>query len=285
MELDSSIFILALIAAGASVFFFLFIMTLSRQNSRWDMPKGNADDPNAVWKMLNQQGTSTKSPMQSQSSGADISLQDILQQMRSGSASSTATSSTATTSPYSVRMNTRKPGPGCSTLIGRVFFGLVLIGAGLGIGGYAYQRWNEFNASEDWPQVQGEVTSATISESYDSEDNEYTYRPQVSYRYMVDGEQYESSSIDFRIFSKSYSSRSDAQAAMRGYSQGWPVTVTYNPDNPEKAVLKRELDETLAKVMMGGGLVAIILGITTILSTFLRFLASIFNPQRGEAYA
>lgn len=264
-----------ILVGGSAVAILLFyaILVMINQNARWRMPGQRSDDPNVIWRELSKNATPPDA-------GSDIWAEIF----KSGNVPQADTTSdgfppkTPSLPQYFPSTTpARKPGAGCNAVIGGMVVGLILIGIGLGVAGYAFYIWNGYTSSEDWPTTRGTVTSATISESYDSEDSEYSYKPEISYQYEVDDVLYESDDLDFDIFPPSYGDRADAQAIVNRYRDGSSVTVIYDPDDPGRAVLERQYNETLTWGMMIGGLIGICVGITAILFNFIRGLRSLGN--------
>ena len=111
-------------------------------------------------------------------------------------------------------------------------------------------------ASQSWPTVPGTVTAASLQENREIDEDgsvSYTYEPVVQYRYAVMGHEYVGSKI---AFGANTFGRAQAEQKVNAYPPGAAVTVHYNPDKPEEAVL-----ETQA----AGGSVFLIVGIIFLL--------------------
>lgn len=111
----------------------------------------------------------------------------------------------------------------------------------VGIGTIAY-----FDAQEvkDWPTTTGTVTNTWVREEYSSgsrnSPSHYDYYPEVEYTYKVNGATYYGNQL-VKI-ETGYSSFVDAQSYNDRYATGTQVTVYYNPDNPNEAVLEQNSD-------------------------------------------
>lgn len=106
--------------------------------------------------------------------------------------------------------------------------------------------------SKGWPTAPGTVTAASLQEHRDIDEDgsvSYTYEPVVQYRYTVMGDEFVGSRI---AFGANTFGRAQAEQKVNAYPPGAAVTVHYNPDKPEEAVL-----ETQA----AGGNVFLIVGI------------------------
>lgn len=115
-------------------------------------------------------------------------------------------------------------------LLGGVFTTIGIV-AGLVIG---LPILNGAKVCEQWPQTQGEILDATLHGS--QVDDVTTYTAHVTYRYWLNGNEFESDRIwlggDY-----STSNRSKMSEIISKYSVGQAVTVYYSPDVPSVAVL------------------------------------------------
>jgi len=84
------------------------------------------------------------------------------------------------------------------------------------------------------------------------------YHPRVEYTYTVDGHTYTSKQRtigDDWWTSKWSASLEDARAQIQGYHAGHPVTVYYNPEQPEQATLKPgETQGARSTLLVGAGI-------------------------------
>lgn len=94
-------------------------------------------------------------------------------------------------------------------------------------GGTLHRKW----AERSWPQVTGEVISATVGHGR-------AYAPVIEYRYQVDGATYVDTS-DGRAPGFGNSSRryGAAEAIIQEYHTGAELPVHYNPSNPAQSTL------------------------------------------------
>ena len=129
---------------------------------------------------------------------------------------------------------------------GMLFFGIFLafglMGTFVGISAYL-----DVQEVEDWPSTTGTVTDVGVSENYVSghkgSSSHYEYYPQVAYTYQVDGATYYGN--DLAKIETSYQSYADAQGHLDQYRVGTEVTVYYNPDDPNEAVLEQNTRQRL----------------------------------------
>jgi hypothetical protein len=125
------------------------------------------------------------------------------------------------------------------TLAGTVFllvFGLIFAGVGYAVtfkwGKPLLDRAEE---SRTWPSVTGTIEQSEIAQGRDS-DGDRTYRPDIVYRYEIDGRTMRSGDV-YVGGAASTSAKSDAFQIVNRYPVGQQVEVYYDPAAPGKAVL------------------------------------------------
>ncbi len=120
--------------------------------------------------------------------------------------------------------------------------------------------------SRDWAVTQGEVLFSGVESqtSMDEDGTNTTFLAKVIYRYQVAGKTYENNQIAFNsdLSTANYTRQADLAAQ---YPQGTPITVYYDPDDPENAVLERKLFFTLATIFMAAVFLTISLSILLLL--------------------
>jgi hypothetical protein len=243
---------------GILALFGLMVMTAqNRRGFTFD-----SDDPNLVWKELQRdhdtQALERKVANAEQASGKVLSSGKTIGEL-------------FPTKPQPFpSTGTSRPKKGAG-LIQTTLLGLAAVIGGSVAAGFAFINWTEYQDSANWPTERGQIIEApSITEDYDSEDSEYSYEPVIRYSYEVDGVVYESDRIGF--FGKKYDTRAEAQEVINQYNQPGGFEVLYNPDNPEKAVLERDTDETLLTGLGIGGALGIIVGVSVFLFGLLRGL-------------
>lgn len=150
-------------------------------------------------------------------------------------------------------MAVRRANPLVTLLIGIVFL----------IGGFFALKFGQKSidlakASVEWPSVPGKVESSEVVRKRDN-DGDTMYRAEIIYSYTVNGEALESDKRRIGATSSSSSSKS-AYKITREYPQGQDVTVYYNPDAPEEAVLEPGVFLE-SKILWYVGLVFMVLGV------------------------
>jgi len=123
-----------------------------------------------------------------------------------------------------------------------LYFSLVAFGAfGLWIG--AVLQWHGW-ASTGWPSTLGEVKQIEIGVDHGSAGfYAPVYWPEYVYRYSVDGQSFENMTYRFGNGAATYppSFGSEAEAHAHGALTnpvGAPIRVYYDPNQPERSVLK-----------------------------------------------
>ncbi len=113
---------------------------------------------------------------------------------------------------------------------------LILLGTGFSIWGWGLIA--DARLSMHWPTSSGTVILSEVS-SYDSRSDGKTtrmYTANVRYRYAVNGVQYHSGRVS--LGDSSTSSAADKRAIAERYPVGSQVTVYYDPDQPQDALLE-----------------------------------------------
>jgi len=108
--------------------------------------------------------------------------------------------------------------------------------------------------SRRWPQVTGVIVVSDLQRSSDA-DGGYSYRPEVSYRYFVNREEFVARRTRFgdRL---QLSWSAPAVRIISRYRVGAVVSVHYNPDDPADAVLEPGLNDLLFAAATFGGIFA-----------------------------
>ncbi len=108
------------------------------------------------------------------------------------------------------------------------------------------QGWSMYLAarSKFWPTTQGTVVSSRVARYLDSETaGKYWYGPKITYRYQVDGREYENNLLSFKEAPVHTPDRQYAKSIAAKYPRGSKVTVYYKPDSPSYAALEPGLGD------------------------------------------
>ena len=120
--------------------------------------------------------------------------------------------------------------------LGTLIFAIVFFVGGL----MAYQYLTkpiaeEAKAAKEWPTTQGTITLAKLNKTRNDDGNDM-YSASVQYDYTVEGKIYNGSGI--RTLDGSTSSSSSVKKTLKKYALGKAVTVHYDPEFPNIAVLE-----------------------------------------------
>lgn len=101
--------------------------------------------------------------------------------------------------------------------------------------------WHKVKESCKWPKVEGEIVSSEVVSGLNPPykgNITCIAEPGIRYKYAVDGKEYEHNKVAF--FHIQNTSSADAQKVTDKYPKGAKVTVYYNPQNPQEALLELE---------------------------------------------
>lgn len=98
----------------------------------------------------------------------------------------------------------------------------------------------EAEASIEWPTTSGVITSSEMTKEWQQDKQQlnkgdYMYSAHVRYNYSVNGEEYSGTRIE--AAQSSTSSQSSAEETLHKYAKANTVTVYYNPESPNRAML------------------------------------------------
>lgn len=146
-------------------------------------------------------------------------------------------------------------------------FGVVFFLASLLAATTAIKDWRHYRESENWVPVTAQIVSGNISARRGSKSTSYVL--DIKYSYKVLGQSYENNQFSFGSEGTGYDTRKKAEGILAKYPIGNQVTIYYDPNNPQQAVLERKYDSTGAILAVIVG----ILGIGMIIYSFLQLLA------------
>ena len=138
---------------------------------------------------------------------------------------------------------------GCFVLIFGIIGGVMLF--------KYFQDKKKAEASQSWPSASGRITESYVRREDSTDSDGYpttSYYPEVRYEYDLLGATYTGDKIAFGAKTGN-SSQKKTQEALAQYPVGKSVTVYYDPNNREDAVLERRV----------GGKVFLIIGIVFLL--------------------
>jgi hypothetical protein len=137
----------------------------------------------------------------------------------------------------SLRSETHRFGTGCLMLFALPF-------AAVGVGAFVWSASTllEWRAAAGWQAVQAEIVAVELEEHTDSE-GDTTYETTATYRYDVAGTRYTSTRVAIDTGADNIGSfQRGLYAELRAAQQSrTPVTAYVDPNDPNRAVLNREL--------------------------------------------
>ncbi len=166
-------------------------------------------------------------------------------------------------------------------VLGVVFFGLGVIFVAVGIDGY-----RDGQATKSWPTTTGHVISADVQEKVETRRDmndrprtERTYTPAVRYEYTVGAQTY----LGHRVKADDYGGGADrAYGIVNRYPAGTTLTVFYDPDDPDQAVLETGADTSGVYLFGGVGALFTVIGLAALAAAGVLFrrrnLGSAWRP-------
>lgn len=117
--------------------------------------------------------------------------------------------------------------------VGTTVFLLVFVGVGIGLSLWGWSVLQNARVSQSWPQTPGEIVSSRVRT--DEDENGTSYFGEVTFHYVVADSRYTSDNVSFGQYS---GNRSHAEEIVAKYPVGSQVTVYYDPNEVETAVLE-----------------------------------------------
>ena len=146
-------------------------------------------------------------------------------------------------------------------------FGVVFILVSLLAATTAIKDWRRFRESDNWVPATAQIVSGNVSAQRGSKYT--TYEVNIRYTYAVLGQNYESGQLSFGSEGTGHDTRKRAEKVIARYPAGSQVTIYYDPNNPQQAVLERKYDSTGAIIAMIFGA----FGVGIIIYAYLQLLA------------
>jgi hypothetical protein len=137
--------------------------------------------------------------------------------------------------------------------------GIALLGAAL----TGYGVWLRARAAEAlrWPSVRGRIVRSLVREDTPlirgADEARAMYQPELRYEYVIDGREHAATRID--LLDRAASWPGFAERVIARYPMWSEVTVFYDPTDPRRALLERDLAPRWAFWIIVAGL-AITLG-------------------------
>ncbi|WP_367186083.1 DUF3592 domain-containing protein [Methylotenera sp.] len=112
-------------------------------------------------------------------------------------------------------------------------FGVTLLIAAIPLGIKSNRRLRLYQRAQEWPKVRATIVKSSVRESTDSDGT--SFLPELSYRYSVDGTEYNSSEHTEGL--PFPSTEEAARQMVRSLPVGSNVDVAVSPTDPKCAVL------------------------------------------------
>lgn len=122
----------------------------------------------------------------------------------------------------------------------------------------AYEAWRG-DQTVGWPRVEATVVSHAVAIPWPWEAGWWRYRrAEVTYRYRVDGAEYEASRVRYQQPADGRRASEALSAARANYPVGSVVEARYDPASPSRAVLRASAGEW-GSVVWNGGVMGVVL--------------------------
>ena len=136
-----------------------------------------------------------------------------------------------------------------------------LIALGLGGLAQAIRTLRRVRAAQRWATAEGKVIASTVDTKWNRQGEDYW----IKYTYSVAGRQYTSKTIGFSGTTRPRSQQERME--LERYYVGAPVSVYYDPRQPQDAVLKRDAPWGQIATLLVGALLALAWAALVILPT------------------
>lgn len=150
--------------------------------------------------------------------------------------------------------------------IGGLILGALILVAGLFALTWGIRGLHAAVTSKDWPTTEGTVVRSELEKhrkkggvASTQRKNRFSYRPQVHYEFMVDGQSYTGSRLTFSDYSTS--NEDQMQAVIAPYPVGTKVSVYYDPNKPSECTLETGFGWTPVAITGAGCLLSFIGGL------------------------
>jgi len=111
---------------------------------------------------------------------------------------------------------------------------LLILMLGIALSTSAVLTLQDAFASSSWSEIEGTIFESRVNESISSGSSR-TYSAYIRYRYSVNGANHIANRVSFSVIEESDSA---AESAVAKYPIGETVTVYYDPESPDSAVLE-----------------------------------------------
>lgn len=133
-------------------------------------------------------------------------------------------------------MTNKKSSPITTLIVGV----MLIVGAWLTYTHFSVPMAEEAKASESWPSTPGVITRSDVDQSID--DGKTMYAAEISYDFTVGNKSYSGNRISLTSGNSKTSSLRKVKKDLQKYPVGEKVTVYYDPELPNNAVLQTGAD-------------------------------------------
>jgi uncharacterized integral membrane protein len=142
-----------------------------------------------------------------------------------------------------------------------IFFCLVFIGIGIGMLIKLMKNFSKARLSKNWLSTSGKIVSSELDAQTTTDEDGYqttTYIANIVFEYQVDKTSFKCDCINFDYGMRTSNKRKQ-QSIVEQYPAGSQVTVYYDPDEPEQAVLEKRVNGVFTTIMVSA--VFILIGV------------------------
>ena len=136
---------------------------------------------------------------------------------------------------------------------------------GLHVLGQLRQSIRKAHAIQFWSEAPGKIVESATRGNWSGGGGKliWTVEPKITYRYLVNGQEYVGH--DISLTEINIAERQDSEEKIKPFPVGREVTVYYDPSKPEDSVLQKQT--TLAPFVIFGvfGAILLVLGILAVL--------------------
>jgi len=134
--------------------------------------------------------------------------------------------------------------------------------------------------SMNWLSTQGEITHSRMKESITSGqyEDKTLYSAEIRYRYWIGGREYTGSNVRFSM--PDYYTPEEVQPVLDRYREESQVTVYYDPENHEEAVLEKMVDKHTYSLLYAGTVWTSIWGMALLISALVVYFKEVRRKKR-----
>lgn len=162
------------------------------------------------------------------------------------------------------------------TLAKLLFFGLFALIGGILTYVIGVRSVQKYFSAKDWPATPCEIVSSSVGHHRGSEGGT-TYSVDITYRYQVQGRDFQSDT--YSLMAGSSSGRSSKERVVAQYPAGSNAVCYVNPEDPTDALLSRELSPWLLIGLVPG--LFLLVGVVGLGSTARSALRGVLNRSAG----